>query len=38
MLGRDGPFDQGMPTPRAEGDQDLGKQVFRFETFGNEGF
>ena len=38
MRGRDGPFDQGMPTPRAEGDQDLGKQVFRFETFGNEGF
>ena len=37
--GTDGPADQGprLP-PRQDGDAALGKQVFRFETFGNEGF
>ena len=37
--GTDGPADQGprLP-PRQDGDAVLGKQVFRFETFGNEGF
>ncbi len=35
----DGPSDQG-PTlsAREDGDATLGRQVFRFETFGNEGF
>ena len=35
----DGPADQGprLP-PRQDGDAALGKQAFRFETFGNEGF
>lgn len=35
----DGPADQGPPLPQnASGDLRLGQQVFRFETFGNEGF
>ena len=34
-----GPADQGPRLPaRHDGDAALGKQVFRFETFGNEGF
>ena len=38
-IGPDGPADQGprLP-PRQDGDAALGKQAFRFETFGNEGF
>ena len=39
MSGRDGPADQGPKlAPRKDGDATLGRQVFRFETFGNEGF
>jgi len=39
MSGRDGPADQGPALPkRQDGDATLGRQVFRFETFGNEGF
>ena len=39
MSGRDGPADQGPKlSPRKDGDATLGRQVFRFETFGNEGF
>lgn len=34
----DGPADQGMPLPSEMGDAELGREVFRFETFGNEGF
>lgn len=34
----DGPADQGMRLPQAMGDVALGREVFRFETFGNEGF
>ena len=34
----DGPADQGMPLPQQMGDAELGREVFRFETFGNEGF
>lgn len=34
----DGPADQGMPLPQEMGDASLGREVFRFETFGNEGF
>ena len=38
-LGTDGPTDQGPVLPaRQDGDATLGKQVFRFETFGNERF
>ncbi|WP_373487624.1 hypothetical protein [Blastomonas sp.] len=33
-----GPADQGTPLPQAFGDATLGRDVFRFETFGNEGF
>lgn len=33
-----GPSDQGSPLPREDGDAALGRDVFRFETFGNEGF
>lgn len=34
----DGPADQGPEFPHAVGDAAAGRQVFRFETFGNEGF
>lgn len=37
-MAADGPADQGTPMPQAMGDAALGQQVFRFETFGNEGF
>ncbi|WP_246137603.1 hypothetical protein [Myxococcus llanfairpwllgwyngyllgogerychwyrndrobwllllantysiliogogogochensis] len=36
---KDGPVDQGPDLPRLTGgDKTRGEQVFRFETFGNEGF
>lgn len=34
----DGPANQGPRTPRQDGDGASGREVFRFETFGNEGF
>ncbi len=34
----DGPQDQGTPLRQTMGDANLGRDVFRFETFGNEGF
>ncbi len=34
----DGPSNQGTVEPRTDGDQTAGRQAFRFETFGNEGF
>ena len=34
----DGPVDQGMAEPRQDGDATAGREVFRFETFGNERF
>lgn len=37
-MGSDGPSDQGMRAPLDEGDARLGQDVFRNETFGNEGF
>ncbi len=36
--GSDGPSDQGTPSPRQDGSAAAGRDVFRFETFGNEGF
>jgi len=33
-----GPADQGPPMPQEMGDAGAGRDVFRFETFGNEGF
>lgn len=36
--GSDGPADQGPPFPSKKGNASAGKEVFRFETFGNEGF
>lgn len=33
-----GPADQGMRMPQQSGDPREGRDVFRFETFGNEGF
>ncbi len=36
--GRDGPPDAGPEFPRDVGDADAGRNVFRFTTFGNEGF
>lgn len=33
-----GPRDQGLRAAMALGDREAGKEVFRFETFGNEGF
>lgn len=39
VQGPDGPQDQGAPLPQQlDGDLNLGRDVFRFETFGNEGF
>lgn len=34
----DGPANQGTRAPREDGDATAGRDVFRFETFGNEGF
>jgi cytochrome c2 len=34
----DGPANQGTPAPRQDGNANAGRDVFRFETFGNEGF
>ena len=34
----DGPANQGSPAPRQDGNAAAGRDVFRFETFGNEGF
>ncbi len=34
----DGPSNVGTPVPREDGDADAGRDVFRFETFGNERF
>ena len=36
--GSDGPASAEAPVVHAVGDINLGKQVFRFETFGNESF
>lgn len=36
--GSDGPSDQGPQVPHQNGNASAGKDVFRFETFGNEGF
>ena len=36
--GSDGPAAQGLPAAREDGDARMGRDVFRFETFGNEGF
>ncbi|MBC7656511.1 MAG: hypothetical protein H7147_04965 [Frankiaceae bacterium] len=38
MQGSDGPMDQGQTFPRQDGNASAGRDVFRFETFGNEGF
>ena len=38
MDGPSTPNSPGVPEVRADGDQELGKKTFRFETFGNEGF
>lgn len=35
---QDGPANQGPRVPRQDGDATNGREVFRFETFGNEGF
>jgi cytochrome c2 len=34
----DGPMNQGTRAPRQDGNAKSGRDVFRFETFGNEGF
>lgn len=34
----DGPANAGVPVPHDRGDAAAGREVFRFETFGNEGF
>ncbi len=34
----DGPVNQGTRVPRQDGNERSGREVFRFETFGNEGF
>jgi len=34
----DGPADQGTRVVRQDGNADAGRGIFRFETFGNEGF
>ncbi|MGI8402323.1 MAG: hypothetical protein ACR2NS_12075 [Gemmatimonadaceae bacterium] len=36
--GSDGPVDQGPRVARQDGNASSGRSVFRFETFGNEGF
>lgn len=38
MAGSDGPTDQGVRAPIPMGDVSQGREVFRFETFGNERF
>lgn len=38
MVGADGPDTQGPDFPRQDGDAGAGREVFRMETFGNEGF
>lgn len=38
VAGSDGPADQGVRAPIPQGDVSLGREVFRFDTFGNEGF
>ena len=38
VTGSDGPQSTEAPVAHATGDVALGKQVFRFETFGNERF
>ncbi|MEP6633774.1 MAG: c-type cytochrome [Luteimonas sp.] len=38
MTASDGPADQGTDFPRQDGNAAAGRDVFRFETFGNEGF
>ena len=38
MMAGDGPADQGMALPQQSGNAIAGRDVFRFETFGNEGF
>ena len=38
MMAGDGPADQGMALPQQAGNAITGREVFRFETFGNEGF
>ena len=38
MMAGDGPADQGMALPQQAGNAIAGREVFRFETFGNEGF
>jgi cytochrome c2 len=38
IAGSDGPTDQGVRAPIPMGDVSLGREVFRFETFGNERF
>jgi mono/diheme cytochrome c family protein len=37
-MASDGPADTSKPKPHVLGDAGRGKEVFRFETFGNEGF
>ncbi|MEJ7823115.1 MAG: hypothetical protein WKF85_12385 [Chitinophagaceae bacterium] len=37
-IASDGPIDTGKIKPHNLGDAGMGKEVFRFETFGNEGF
>jgi hypothetical protein len=38
MAPSDRPADQGTPANLQKGDANAGRDVFRFETFGNEGF
>ena len=38
MASADGPDTQGPDFPRQDDDAGRGREVFRFETFGNEGF
>ena len=38
MVASDGPANQGVTFPREDGNATAGREVFRFETFGNEGF
>ena len=38
MVASDGPANQGVTFPREDGNAAAGRDVFRFETFGNEGF
>ncbi|HXH01389.1 MAG TPA: hypothetical protein VNI56_04285 [Xanthomonadaceae bacterium] len=38
MVASDGAANQGVTFPREDGNATAGREVFRFETFGNEGF